>query len=201
MKPSILYQGVLVAVASSATIALLTQAWTWIAAVQFAPDTLLLSALMTLLAAIMMTLIIRTDHSMKLRLDLLFRMGYQAPFVQEIREDEEEKELFIASVLRKLKDLSELNHAYRDERLCSYYIGCLAFLANEKRANVPWKRFRDELVKYFADEITKGKIAPHVIEDHYKGRWSDLIEAAERARVRRKRGVAFARLRKVGAKD
>ena len=92
MKPSILYQGVLVAVASSATIALLTKAWTWIAAVQFAPDTLLLAALMAVLAAIMMTLIIRTDHSMKLRLDLLFRMGYQAPFVQEIREDEEEKE-------------------------------------------------------------------------------------------------------------
>lgn len=100
--------------------------------------------------------------------------------MQEIRRDEAEKVLYGASILRKLRDLAELNRSYRDNRLCSYYIGCLAFLANEKRADLPWVTFRDEVAKHFAEEILTGKIARHVIDDHYKGMWADLVAAAER---------------------
>jgi hypothetical protein len=138
----------------------------------------------------------RKDRSMKLRLDLLFRMCYQVPFVQQIRQDANEKALYGASILRKLKDLAELIRSDPDDHLCSYYIGCLAFLANEKRANLPWKTFRDELVKHFSDEIMRGKIARHVIDDHYTGRWEDLVEAAERASSRRKRPLVFSKVRR-----
>ena len=123
--------------------------------------------------------------------DLLLRSESECrgPFVQEIRRDEEEKALYGASILRKLRDLAELNRSYRDDRLCSYYIGCLAFLANEKRADLPWVTFRDEVAKHFAEEILGGKIARHVIDDHYKGMWEDLVAAAEQATARRKRSL------------
>jgi hypothetical protein len=111
MKSSALYENVLIAVAPSVTVTLLTKTWALLAAVQLAPDTLLLCALMALFGSAVVIFVRRTDHSMKLRLDLLFRMSYQAPFVQAIREDEEERELYIASILRKLKDLSELNQS------------------------------------------------------------------------------------------
>lgn len=180
MKSAVVYEGIIVTVASTATLALLTKFCARVASIQFRSDTILLGALMTVLAAVVITVIRRTDQSLKLRLDLLFRMGYQGPFVQEIRRDEAEKVLYGASILRKLRDLAELNRSYRDNRLCSYYIGCLAFLANEKRADLPWVTFRDEVAKHFAEEILTGKIARHVIDDHYKGMWADLVAAAER---------------------
>ena len=77
-----------------------------------------------------------------------------------------------------------------------YYIGSLAFMANEKRANLPWKTFRDELVKHFSDKIVRGKIARHVIDDHYKGRWEDLVEAARFASARKKRTRGFSKARR-----
>lgn len=150
MKASAVYEGVAVAVASSATTALVAKSCAKLASVQLAPDTIALSALIALLAAIVVIFVRRSDQSIKLRLDLLFRMGYQGPFVHEIRQDADEKALYSSSILRKLHDLAELNRAYRDDRLCSYYIGCLAFLANEKRANLPWKTFRDEVAKNLA---------------------------------------------------
>lgn len=61
---------------------------------------------------------------------------------------------------------------------------------------MPWKTFRDELAKYFSVEIMSGKIARHVIDDHYKGRWEDLVEAAERASARKKRPLVFSKIRK-----
>lgn len=191
MKSAVVYEGIIVTVASTATLALLTKFCARVASIQLRSDTILLGALMTVLAAVVITVIRRTDQSLKLRLDLLFRMGYQGPFVQEIRRDEEEKALYGDSILRKLRDLAELNRSYRDERLCSYYIGCLAFLANEKRADLPWATFRDEVAKHFAEEILSGKIARHVIDDHYKGMWADLVAAAEKATARRKRCVAM----------
>jgi hypothetical protein len=135
MKSSTIYEGVIIAVASAVTV--LAKSWARVASIQFHSDTILLCALITVLAAVVVTVIRRSDQSLKLRLDLLFRMGYQGPFVQEIRRDEEEKALYGDSILGKLRDLAELNRSYRDERLCSYYIGCLAFLANEKRADLP----------------------------------------------------------------
>ena len=179
MKSAVVYEGIIVTVASTATLALLTKFCARrIHSVSFGhytagrPD--------DCVAAVVITVIRRTDQSLKLRLDLLFRMGYQGPFVHEIRRDEAEKVLYGASILRKLRDLAELNRSYRDNRLCSYYIGCLAFLANEKRADLPWVTFRDEVAKHFAEEILTGKIARHVIDDHYKGMWADLVAAAER---------------------
>lgn len=142
MKSKVVYEGVIITVASTAILTLLTKSWARLASIQFHSDTLLLCALITVFAVVVVALIRRNDRSLKLRLDLLFRMGYQGPFVQEIRRDEEEKALYGASILRKLRDLAELNRSYRDERLCSYYIGCLAFLANEKRADLPWVTFR-----------------------------------------------------------
>lgn len=197
MKTLALYKGILTAVASSLTITLLTKSWAGLASIQLEPDTLLLCAVAALLASVVVIFIWRTDRSIKLRLDLLFRMGYQAPFVRDIRDDEEERALYSASILRKLKDLAELNRAFRDEHLCSYYIGCLAFLANEKRANLPWNTFRDELAKHFAKEIIEGKIARHVIDDHYKGKWSDLLRTAELTKARRNpRLAAISKLRR-----
>lgn len=196
MKASGLYEGILTAVASSVAITLLTKTWARLASVQLAPDTLLLCAVTTLLTSAVVMFIRRTHRCTKLRLDLLFRMAYQSPFVEQIRHDDEERALYMASILRKLKDLAELNRAERDERLCSYYIGCLAFVANEKRANLPWHIFRDELAKHFAKEIIEGKIAPHVINDHYKGMWADLVAAAARANTRRKASLPFSRLAK-----
>ena len=197
MKASAFYEGVAVTVASSATIALLAKSWARLAAVQLVPDTLVLCALMTSLAAIVIIFVRRSDRSIKLRLDLLFRMGYQGPFVNEIRQDTHERALYNASILRKLHDLAELNRAYKDERLCSYYIGCLAFLANEKRANVPWVIFRDEVAKHFGDEIIAGKIARHVIDDHYQGMWSDLVEAASQAVKQPKSRLVVSRAGKI----
>lgn len=190
MKLFAIYEGVIIAVVSTVTLTCLAKSWGRVASIQFHSDTILLCAVITVLAAVVVTVIHRSDRSLKLRLDLLFRMGYQGPFVQEIRRDEEEKALYGASILRKLRDLAELNRSYRDEKLCSYYIGCLAFLANEKRADLPWVTFRDEVAQYFAEEILSGKIARHVIDDHYKGMWEDLVAAAERATARRKRSVA-----------
>jgi len=190
MKNRIIYEGVVVTLASTATFALLSKSWARVASIQFHSDTMLLGIIMVVFAAVVVTVIHRSDRSLKLRLDLLFRMGYQGPFVQEIRRDEEEKALYGASILRKLRDLAELNRSYRDEKLCSYYIGCLAFLANEKRADLPWVTFRDEVAKHFAQEILSGKIARHVIDDHYKGMWEDLVAAAEQATARRKPSVA-----------
>ena len=181
MKASAFYEGVAVTLASSVIVTLLAKSCARLAAVQLAPDTVVLCALTTSLAAIVVIFVRRSDRSIKLRLDLLFRMGYQGPFVHEIRQDADERALYSASILRKLTDLAELNQAYRDDRLCSYYIGCLAFLANEKRANLPWKTFRDEVAKHFGDEILAGKIARHAIDDHYKGMWTDLVEAAGQA--------------------
>src|SRR5262249_45270085 len=99
MKASALYEGILTAVASSVTITLLTKTWARLASVQLAPDTLLLCVLITLLGTMILTFIRRTDRSLKLRLDLLFRMGYQAPFVRDIRDDKEERALYSASIL------------------------------------------------------------------------------------------------------
>jgi hypothetical protein len=65
---------------------------------------------------------------------------------------------------------------------------------------VPWKTFRDELAMHFAHEIIGGKIAQHVIDDHYKGMWADLVKAAERASARRKRALSLSRFRKIVAK-
>jgi hypothetical protein len=190
MKVSALYKHLIMAVGAAAIVAFIAKLWNWLAAAQLRPDTLLLSVLMIVFAAVILIFVIRSDRSLKLRLDLLFRMGYQGPFLNDIRQDAEERALYSASIVRKLRDLAELNRAYRDDRLCSYYIGCLAFLANEKRANLPWNTFRDELAKHFAKEIISGKIARHAIDDHYKGMWADLVKAAERAGTRRKRESA-----------
>jgi len=186
MRSTVVYEGVVVTVASTATLAVVTKSWIRIVSIQFHSDTVLLCAFMTLLATVLFMFIRRSDRSLKLRLDLLFRMGYQGPFVQEIRGDEEERLLYGASILRKLRDLAELNRSYRDYKLCSYYIGCLAFFANEKRADLPWVTFRDEVAQHFAEEILTGKIARHVIDDHYKGMWEDLVAAAERTRSQRR---------------
>ena len=72
----------------------------------------------------------------------------------------------------------------------------LAFLANEKRANLPWKVFWDEVAKHFGDEIIAGKIARHVIDDHYRGMWADLVEAAGQAIKQPKSRLVFSRLGK-----
>jgi hypothetical protein len=40
--------------------------------------------------------------------------------------------------------------------------------------------FRDALVANFKTEILSGKIMPHVINDHYKGEFDDLLDAARR---------------------
>lgn len=178
MKYRVVYEGVVVTLASTAALALVSKSWGRLAALHFHSDTILLGALFAVFTGIIISVIRRSDRSLKLRLDLLFRMGYQGPFVQEIRRDEEEKALYGASIIRKLRDLAELNRSYRDDKLCSYYIGCLAFLANEKRADLPWVTFRDEVARHFAEEILSGKIAPHVIDDHYKGMWTDLVAAA-----------------------
>lgn len=169
MKVSDFFEHVTVTAASSATIVLLEKTGAKLASIPLRPDTIVLSALITSVGAIAIIFLRRSDRSLKLRLDLLFRVDYQGPFVHEIREDEQERGLYKASILRKLHDLAELNRISRDYRLCPYYIGCLAFLANEKRANIPWKIFRDEVAKYFREEIITGKIARHVIDDHYKG--------------------------------
>lgn len=197
MKASAVYESIAVTVASSATITLLAKLWARLAAVRLAPDTIVLCALMTSLAAIIVIFVRRSDRSMKLRLDLLFRMGYQGPFLHEIRQDAEEGALYRASILRKLHDLAELNQSYRDDRLCSYYIGCLAFLANEKRANLPWKTFRDEVAKHFGDEIMAGKIARHAIDDHYKGMWTDLVDAASQTTKHPRSRLVRSRLGKI----
>jgi len=199
MKALALSEGVLTAVALSLTITLIARTWAWFTSAQLAPDTLLLCVAGALAASVVVIFIRRMDRSMKVRLDLLFRMGYQAPFVQAIPEDAEERTLYGASILRKLRDLAELNRAYPDERLCSYYIGCLAFLANEKRANLPWSAFRDELAEHFTAEILNGKIARHVIDDHYQGGWPDLVEAAERATEQQKTARRTLRLGRVAA--
>jgi hypothetical protein len=107
-------------------------------------------------------------------------MIYQAPFVNEIRHDEQERTLYGNSVLRKLDGLAEYQRRFPDDRHCSMFIGCLAFYANEKRANIPWQMFRDALVANFKTEILSGKVMPHVIDDHYKGKWDDLLDAAHR---------------------
>jgi hypothetical protein len=111
---------------------------------------------------------------------LWFRLIYQAPFVAEIRYDEQQRQLYEESVLRKVDGLAEHHRKFGDDRFCSIFIGCLAFYANEKRANVSWQMFRDSLVENFKDEILSGKIMPHVINDHYKGKWDDLVDAARR---------------------
>jgi len=196
MKTSDVCQSVFITVASTATIELAAKSWARLASIQLRPDTLLICGLLTGFAAAYWIRAQRKDRSMKLRLDLLFRMCYQGPFLDQIRKDAEGKALYSASILRKLKDLAELIRSDPDDRLCSYYIGCLAFLANEKRANLPWKTFRDELAKYFSVEIMSGRIARHVIDDHYKGRWEDLVEAAERASARKKRTLVFSKIRK-----
>lgn len=112
--------------------------------------------------------------------NLWFRLIYQAPFVDEIRNNEEERQIYEESILRKLDGLAEHHRKFRDDRLCSILIGCLAFYANERRANVSWQMFRDSVVENFKDEILSGKIMPHVINDHYKGQWNDLLDAARR---------------------
>jgi hypothetical protein len=119
MRASAFFEAVAVTLASSATVALLARSWAKLEAVQLAPDTVLLCAFMASLTAIIIIFLRRSDRSMKLRLDLLFRMGYQGPFVQEIRHDTGERALYSASILRKLHDLAELNRAYRDDQLCS----------------------------------------------------------------------------------
>jgi hypothetical protein len=186
MKAYVWLGNVAVAIASTAAIALLTKGYAYLASIQLAPDTLLLCALGTLLTAIVITYIHWSDRSTKMRLDLLFRMDYQSPFLKDIRHDEEERALYKAAILRRLRDLAEFKRRFGDDGLTSLYIGCLAFCANEKRANIPWQTFRDQLTKYFTDEILAKKISSHVINDHYKGMWPDLLEAAERVANRRK---------------
>ena len=112
--------------------------------------------------------------------NLWFRLIYQASFVGVIRDDEQERQIYEQSVLRKVDGLAEHHRRFHDDRLCSILIGCLAFYANERRANISWPKFRDSLVENFKDEILSGKIMPHVINDHYKGKWDDLVDAAER---------------------
>jgi hypothetical protein len=196
MKASEVIESVIITVASTATIELAAKSWARLTSIQLRPDTLLICGLMTAFVAAHWIRAQRKDRSMKLRLDLLFRMCYQGPFLQQIRQDAEEKALYGASILRKLKDLAELVRSDPDDHLCSYYIGCLAFLANEKRANLPWKTFRDEVAKHFSEEIMHGKIGRHVIDDHYKGRWDDLIEAAKLASAGKKRTLVFSKVRK-----
>jgi len=114
------------------------------------------------------------------RQDLWSRLTYQGPFVDQIRNDPQERVLYAESVVRKLGALAEHHRKFADEPYCSRYIGAAAFYANEKRANVPWETFRDALVANFKDLILKGKIMPHVINDHYKGKYEDLLDAAHR---------------------
>jgi hypothetical protein len=196
MKASNVWESVIITVAATATTELIAKSLARLISIQFRPDTLLICGLITGLAVAHWIHGQRQDRSMKMRLDLLFRMCYQGPFLQQIRQDAEEKALYCASILRKLKDLAELIRSDPDDHLCSYYIGCMAFLANEKRANLPWRTFRDELVKHFSDEIMRGKIARHVIDDHYKGRWEDLVEAAKFASARKKRTRGFSKARR-----
>jgi hypothetical protein len=196
MRVSAVVESVIITVASTATIEVAAKSWARFSSVQLRPDTLLICGLIAAVAAAYWIGAQRKDRSMKLRLDLLFRMCYQVPFLEEIRQDAAENALYSASILRKLKDLAELVRSDPDDQLCSYYIGCLAFLANEKRANVPWNTFRDEVAKYFPDQIMRGKIAPHVIDEHHKGRWDDLVEAAERVLACRKQRLILSRVHK-----
>jgi hypothetical protein len=196
MKASNVWESVITTIAATVTTELAAKSLARLMSIQFRPDTLLICGLLTALVAAYWIHGRRQDRSMKLRLDLLFRMCYQGPFLQQIRQDAEENALYGASILRKLKDLAELVRSDPDDHLCSYYIGSLAFMANEKRANLPWKTFRDELVKHFSDKIIRGKIARHVIDDHYKGRWEDLVEAAELASARKKQRMVFSKVRK-----
>jgi|GEM_PF-6065275 len=114
------------------------------------------------------------------RQDLWSRLTFQGPFADQIRNDEQERMLYGESIVRKLDALAEHHRKFVDEPYCSRYIGALAFYANEKRANVPWEVFRDALAANFKDLILLGKIMPHVINDHYKGKFEDLLDAARR---------------------
>lgn len=100
--------------------------------------------------------------------------------MHEIRNDEEERNLYEDSILRKLDGLAEHQRKFGNDSFCSIFIGCAAFYGNERRANVSWQAFRDSLVEDFKNEILSGKIMPHVVNDHYKGRWDDLLDAARR---------------------
>jgi hypothetical protein len=126
------------------------------------------------------SLIKRESESNNTQMDLWFRLIYQAPFLDKIREDEEERSLYQDSILRKLYGVADRNRRHPDSASCSRYIGALAFLANPKRANIPWPIFRDAVVANFCTEILQGKISRHVINDHYKGKYRDLVETAQR---------------------
>lgn len=55
MKSAVVYEGIIVTVASTATLALLTKFCARVASIQFRSDTILLGALMTVLAAVVIT--------------------------------------------------------------------------------------------------------------------------------------------------
>lgn len=80
MKTSDVCQSVFITVASTATIELAAKSWARLASIQLRPDTLLICGLLTGFAAAYWIRARRKDRSMKLRLDLLFRMCYQGRF-------------------------------------------------------------------------------------------------------------------------
>jgi hypothetical protein len=118
MKASNVWESVITPVAAAVTTELAAKSLARLMSIQFRPDTLLICGLLTALVAAYWIHGRRQDRSMKLRLDLFFRMCYQGPFLQQIRQDAEENALYGASILRKLKDLAELVRSDPDDHLC-----------------------------------------------------------------------------------
>lgn len=124
--------------------------------------------------------IVNQIEAVNLKMDLWFRLVYQTSFVDQIRSDAEEKKLYQDSIVRKLHALADFNRKHPDDTFCAYFIGCLAFLSNPKRADIPWSVFRDAVVTDFGEQLLQGKISPHLINDHYKGKFADLMQATRR---------------------
>jgi cation transport ATPase len=87
MRVSAFLESVIITVASTAAIEVAAKSWARFSSVQLRPDTLLICALIAAVTAAYWIRAQRKDRSMKLRLDLLFRMCYQGPFLEEIRHD------------------------------------------------------------------------------------------------------------------
>ena len=121
----------------------------------------------------------RQTEKLSSRLDLLFRMDYQGPFVQSM--DAEEKKKYAESINRKLASLGLYHCKFGEIKFCSYYIGCLAFLASEKRGNVPWEGFRNSLAEHFGTELLDHNIEAHIITEHFsEEKYNNLLEEARK---------------------
>ena len=156
---------------------------TFVGNLRLSGDTLTVVSLIVFLVSVLFVYVRYVNRSTKMRLDLLFRMAYQGPFVMQMRNDEEERENYEKSILRKIHSVGEYYRRFGDINFSSYYLGCLAFYANSNRANVSWEKFKEAVLSDFLEEILEGKIESHVIDEHYKGKWSDLIDEAKKKRA------------------